>query len=378
MESQPGPMSLHGESLPAPSTRADSQGRIRLNVLFGVPDDGKGEVRAAPNGRALIREAPGSGRRSFTLRGSANIVPYLSPERFALNRFYLQGGAGSRISIGPGAILNHIADPDICSQALGLVARIADQAQRPCFNHPSAVVRTTRDSVARLLEGIPRLTVPKTIRVEHTSSADVRNAVKDAELRYPILVRVVGSHGGKDRVLIERPEAMDEITQLPHPGRPLYLTEFFDFVSADGLYRKFRIVVVGNIMLVRHCVTGEHWSLHGARRTANTEQEEAAVFDNFDRDWVPSLRPIFHEIARRLDLDYFGVDCNIDADRQVLLFEANPCMKILYNHRPLPNMFEAPIARIKTALESLLASPETWRYAGTPVMPSHPESSHGG
>jgi hypothetical protein len=158
---------------------------------------------------------------------------------------------------------------------------------------------------------------------------------------------------------------MDEITQLKHGGRPLYLTEFRDYVSADGLYRKFRIVVVGNDILVRHCVIGEHWSLHGARRrrTVNTEQEEVAVFDNFDRDWLPALRPVFHEIARRFGLDYFGVDCNIDAERQVLLFEANACMKILFNYRPLPNMLEAPIARIKTAVENLLASPETWRYA---------------
>ena len=75
------------------------------------------------------------------------------------------------------------------------------------------------------------------------------------------------------------------------------------------------------------------------------------------------MKPIFTEITRRLDLDYFGVDCNIDSDRNVLLFEANACMKVLKNYKPPPNRFEAPITLIKHALESRLASPATWRYA---------------
>jgi len=71
--------------------------------------------------------------------------------------------------------------------------------------------------------------------------------------------------------------------------------------------------------------------------------------------------------AFRLDLDYFGVDCHIDRNRDVLLFEANACMKVLKNYRPLPNRFEAPIARIRTALESRLAAPDTWRRARRPA-----------
>jgi hypothetical protein len=282
-------MTLHGMSQQADTTSHAAQQRMTLNVLFGVPDDGKDVVRVAPDGRRLIAGAAGPSRDSFTLRGSANIAPYLSRERFALNRFYVQDDAGIRSRIGPGPILNHIADQDICSRALTLVERIADQGQRPCFNHPIAVARTTRDGVSLLLRDIPGLTVPKTIRVQRTSPPDVRNAAKDAELRYPVLVRVVGSHGGEDRLRIERPDAMDEIVQLKHDGRPLYLTEFCDFVSPDGFYRKFRVVVVGDDIFLRQCVVGANWSLHGRHRVAGSEQEEAAVFDSCDSDWVPFI-----------------------------------------------------------------------------------------
>ena len=356
-------MSLHGESLPAPSARASGQQRIRLNVLLGIPDDGAGVVRVGPGGRTVIAQTPGTGSSSFVLRGAANIAPFLSRERFALERIYVQGGGAPPISLGPGAILNHIADPDICSHALAEVAKIAERTGRPCFNHPSAVARTGRDSVAQLLSGISGLIVPKTIRVAQRSPAHLREAASDSGMRYPILVRVVGSHGGEDRVKIDKPESMGDVAQLQHEGRPLFLTEFYDFVSPDGFYRKYRIVVVGDEILVRQCVIGNDWSLHGRHRVKGMDEEEEDVFNTFPSKWLPSLTPVFNEITRRLDLDYFGVDCHIDRNRDVLLFEANACMKVLKNYHPLPNRFEAPIARIMTALENRLAAPDTWRHA---------------
>jgi glutathione synthase/RimK-type ligase-like ATP-grasp enzyme len=358
-------MSLHGESLPAPSPRVSAQQRIRLNVLLGIPDDGAGVVHVGPRGRSVVADRPGTGPSNFVLRGSANIAPYLPKEHFGLDRIYVQGDGEPPVNLGPGAILNHIADPDICSRALAAVAKIADRAGRPCFNHPAAIARTSRDGVAQLLSGIPGLTVPKTIRVAQRSPAHVCEAASDAGMRYPILVRVVGSHGGQDRVKIDEPESMGDIAQLQHQDRPLFLTEFYDFVSPDGLYRKFRIVVVGDDILVRHCVIGSDWSLHGRARVSGRgpDEEEENLFNAFQSGWLPSLKPVFSEITRRLDLDYYGVDCHIDQGRTVLLFEANACMKVLKNYRPLPNRFEAPIARIRTALENRLAAPDSWRHA---------------
>jgi glutathione synthase/RimK-type ligase-like ATP-grasp enzyme len=340
-----------------------AQQPVPLITLLGVPDDGVDVVRVSPDGRRLVAVGAGPAGDSFILRGSANIAPYVSRARLALNRFYVQDDPRIAARIGAGPILNHIADQDICSRALALVRAIVDQGRRRCFNHPVAVARTTRDGVARLLTGIPGLTVPKTVRVEQTSPALVHEAAKNADLRYPILVRLVGSHGGHDRVRVDRPEAMGDITQLTREGRSLYLTEFCDFVSRDGFYRKFRIVVVGDDIFLRQCVIGDEWSLHGRSRIDGSEQEEAALFDAFDSEWAPSLKPMFSEMTRRIGLDYFGVDCHVDQDRNVLLFEANACMKVLKNYKALPNRFEAPIAKIKRALEDRLASPKTWRCA---------------
>src|SRR6185503_18175001 len=115
-------------------------------------------------------------------------------------------------------------------------------------------------------------------------------------------------------------------------------------------------VVIGEDIFLRHCIIAEQWIIHRGDRAANTMDEEHATFVKFDREWTPHLLPIFREIESRLGVDYFGVDCNIDDAGRVLVFEANACMNILSNTSPSPNIWDEPVARIKSALEEHLAS----------------------
>ena len=46
-----------------------------INVLFGLPDDGKGNVRPSADGISLVVNLP----------GTSSITPYLSPKRFDVN-----------------------------------------------------------------------------------------------------------------------------------------------------------------------------------------------------------------------------------------------------------------------------------------------------
>jgi hypothetical protein len=340
---------------------AREQKRIPINVLFGVPDERDARIRILDEGRRL----------DFVVLGTASIVPYLS-QKFALNVLYLHAGEEVPIRLGPGALLNHAADADLCKHALVLIERVVRKVARPCFNHPASVARTTRHEVAQMLSGIPRLVVPGTIRIEATNPGEIKEIVAQAGLAYPILVRVAGAHGGLDMVRIEAPADIDQVARLRRDGRALYVTEFSDFRSPDGRYRKARIVVVGEQIFLRHFVIGYDWLLHTDKRAEDTEREELAMFAAFDSDWVPHLKPVFDEIARRLDLDFFGVDCHLTPTGDVVLFEANSCMYILSNTRPSPNMWDQPIARIKNAVEDLLAAPTKWRdYARSEPPFSH-------
>jgi glutathione synthase/RimK-type ligase-like ATP-grasp enzyme len=355
-------------------------GRIPLNVLFGTQDFGPDLVRVAPDGRRLVRfdghghqgatllgrdlvRVDRNGVERFAMQGIANLVPFLSQERFAFDRFYLQTAAGLRGSIGPGAILNQIADPDLCSGALEMAARLVCETGRPCFNPPAAVARTSRDGVARTLAGIGGLRVPKTIRVQDPTPSRIRDAVDQNGLEYPVLLRAIGTHGGLSLTKADKPSQIEGVPGIETLHHGLYVTEFQDFMASDGRYRKFRVVVLGQDIFLRHCIIGDSWLLHAARRASGTEQSERDMFALFDREWAAHLQPMFRAIGARLGLDFFGVDCNIDDEGRVLVFEANACMNILKNTSPSPNMWDAPISRIKRALEERLASPSKWLAA---------------
>jgi hypothetical protein len=107
--------------------------RIPINVLFGLPDDGQALVQVSSDGKEL----------SFTLPGTASIVPFVSPERFILNIMYLHPGQRIPVRLGAGALLNHVGDPDVCSGALALIEQITSKIPRPCFNPPRSSIKSS-------------------------------------------------------------------------------------------------------------------------------------------------------------------------------------------------------------------------------------------
>ena len=335
-----------------PGRASQPQKRLPLNILFGLPDDLRAKINVVDDGRRL----------SFDLPGTVDIAPHLSRERFAGELIYLKLGQKESVKLGAGPLLNHIGDADICSQALELANQIVTKSGRPCFNHPSAIAATTRDGVARALSGIAGLDVPKTIRIVAPTVPQLRAAIEEGGLAYPVLVRVAGAHGGIDMIKVDTPDGLSDIDQLNRTIRSaLYATEFRDFVSPDGRYRKLRIVMVGDELYLRQMLVGEKWLIHARRRISETKAEEFKRFESFEDEHVERLRPIFLEIARRLDLDFFGVDCSIAETGEVLLFEANACMGILGQTQTEANIKAAAITRIHQAVEDRLASPTTWR-----------------
>jgi hypothetical protein len=185
-------------------------------------------------------------------------------------------------------------------------------------------------------------------------------------LNYPVLVRIAGDHGGKSMLKIDEPVRMEGTLALFKAEMPLYVTEFREYADADGLYRKHRLVVVGDQVFVRHVLIAEDWLLHAAKRDERFEAEEAARVRHFDETIAPLVAPKALAIADRLMLDYLGVDCHVAPDGSLLVFEANACMDILLNHFPSPNVWDEVRLRIRAALQDLLADPSRWRASITP------------
>lgn len=260
----------------------------------------------------------------------------------------------------PRLLVNHIADPDTCAEGLRRCETIRQQSGLPCFNLPERVARTSRDGVAGALQNIDGVHMPRTLRLRPRRPSDVTDTIAAEGLRYPVILRIAGDHGGRSMVKMDGPDDLDPLFSIPWGGNTLYVTEFVDYRDDDGLYRKTRLVVVGDEYFVRHRVRGDRWMIHVADRDRRSLEEESAFLAGFDREWRPRLDGIIAAIRERIGLDYFGIDCSLRPDGRVLVFEANVGMKILFNQFQSPNVWDAPIARIEAALVALLRDPTRW------------------
>jgi hypothetical protein len=62
------------------------------------------------------------------------------------------------------------------------------------------------------------------------------------------------------------------------------------------------------------------------KESAAKRAEEAQFMAGFDDDFAQRHRAALTEIAQRIGLDYFGIDCAESADGKLLLFEADIAM----------------------------------------------------
>ena len=77
-----------------------------------------------------------------------------------------------------------------------------------------------------------------------------------------VSLRQVGEHGGASLQIVRNAE---ETAARRNPREQHYLTEFANFRSRDGLYRKIRFFIIGGEILLRSMVTGKKWNLHWPR-----------------------------------------------------------------------------------------------------------------
>lgn len=326
--------------------------------MLGLPDDMMVGLHA------INRD----GTWAFRIPGSAHFLPYLRPAdqaRLKAVHFGPRLKSPFRCPAGGTPMVNNIADADTSQKSLRMLEKMVVDTGSACFNHPTAILGSTRDAVAAKLAHIPGVQMPRTMRLRLQDPGDLEAAIRDAGLAFPVILRVAGVHGGSTTVRIDGADAIHaSLRDVPWGGRDLYLTEYVPYQDEDGHHRKMRLVVVGREVLLRHLVVASHWHVHVDAREASSLDEEARAIEGFDTTLLPQVRERALAIADALDLDYFGIDCNLRPDGRLLVFEANAAMAILLNSSPTPNMWEAPIERIRNTLVGVLFDPLRWRRNG--------------
>jgi hypothetical protein len=252
---------------------------------------------------------------------------------------------------------NGVGDADLSADFLDDVRDLSAALTCPVLNPIDRVARTRRDRAPDLLAGIPSLLVPSVRRV---SGEDLKRlAAAPGALSFPLLLRPAGDHGGDGLVRVADAGALArEAADAIHPA--YYLTDFVDYASADGWYRKYRLVYVDRTVFPYHLAISRDWKLHYWRSAEEMSRSDwmRSEEEAFLADWrkvFGAAADAVEAIGRRMDLDYAGLDCGIMPDGRLVLFEANAQMLVHltdpvelfpYKHRYLPPLFQAVDAMV--------------------------------
>src|SRR4030095_3010551 len=226
-------------------------------------------------------------------------------------------------------ILNLVTDPDQHPQTLETLRKLLRGHRGRVINRPEAVLRTSRDQVARRMSGIEGFRVPKVLRLRHPKPGFASKAAERAEISFPAIVRRAGTHTGDIIGLVDGPGELDATC---NDASEFFVTEHVDFASTDGLYRKYRFCPFARRTILKHVIISDKWNVHNADRSRvmldrpDLIAEEIRMLSRPVGAFPEAIHSIFDQVRQRMGLDFFGMDFGIDASGQPVLFEANATM----------------------------------------------------
>lgn len=206
---------------------------------------------------------------------------------------------------------------------------------KPIINAARHIPNTRREIACELLQDAPGLMIPPTLNAARTTlqaiadgSLNIADAFKGID--FPIIIRPIDSHAGRDLDKINGiPQLTDYLTRVAE--QEFFLSQFIDYSGKDGLFRKFRIALVGGQPFLCHMAVSSHWMVHyvnaGMYEDADKRAEEALAMANFDA-FALHHQAALDAIYRRTQLDYLCIDCAETADGQLFVFEVDHAMVV--------------------------------------------------
>ena len=238
----------------------------------------------------------------------------------------------------------------------------------PVINAPGRIAQLTRNGACALLHDAPGIAMPLAVRLARTLLEQV--AAGQMALSsllpggaFPIIARPVGSHAGHDLDKIEDAARLAAyLAAVPADAvGEFYISRFIDYRSVDGLFRKYRIMLIDGRPYVCHMAISEHWMIHylnaGMLESAAKRAEEARFMATFDMGFALRHARAFQSVSEILQLDYVGLDCAESREGELLIFEADSDM-IVHNMDPVDMFpYKVPAMRkIFDAFHTMLAN----------------------
>ncbi|HEY5340953.1 MAG TPA: tetratricopeptide repeat protein, partial [Candidatus Aquilonibacter sp.] len=152
-------------------------------------------------------------------------------------------------------VWNIVAESPDALSALALANYVIRAQHKPSLNAPARVIATARPMLANTLSYTSASVAP---------IATVERSALNAgafTFPYPVIARPLGSHAGHGLERIDSAGELSAYTQR-HPAARYFVSPFVDYASADGYYRKYRLVFVDGIPYPVHLAVSPDWMIH--------------------------------------------------------------------------------------------------------------------
>ena len=223
------------------------------------------------------------------------------------------------------------SDSEECLSALRIIDRAAPSWPRPLLNPPHLVGNLDRDKLHQLLRGIGGLDIPATLNMTRGQLFDVaRSKLSFSEIsagtQFPVIARPRGSHAGVGLAKLDDRNAIGRYLE-ERPEQDFFVSRFVDYASEDQLFRKYRVVFVEGRPYACHMAIADRWDIWylntGMSVNAANRLEEEMFMRTFDIGFARRHRTALADMADRIGLDYFTIDCAENKRGELLVFEAD-------------------------------------------------------
>jgi hypothetical protein len=253
------------------------------------------------------------------------------------------------------------SDSADCRDALRKIADAMPGWPRPLLNPPHLVANLDRDKLHRLLGGIAGLEIPETVAVTRACLSGLsRSAIAPSTIAagfsFPLIVRPRGSHAGRGLAKIDNPAAMERYLG-ERSEEEFFVSRFVDYSSGDGLFRKYRIVVIDGRPYACHLAIADRWDIWyinaGMSQDASKRREEETFMQTFDSGFAERHYAALSGMIDRVGLDYFTLDCAETQNGSLLIFEADNTA-IVHDMDP-PDIYPYKVPQMRKLFDAFAA-----------------------
>jgi hypothetical protein len=177
-----------------------------------------------------------------------------------------------------------------------------------------------------------------------------------AELELPAIVRPRGSHAGVGLAKLDDRAAIDRYL-AERNEQEFFVSRFVNYASEDGLFRKYRVVLVDGRPYACHMAIADRWDIWylnaGMSDNAAKRLEEETFMRTFDFGFARRHQSALAGLADRIGLDYFTIDCAETKDGSLLIFEADNTA-VVHNMDP-PSVFPYKAPHMRKIFDAFAA-----------------------